>query len=275
MTGANLSYTYSSLTGRLLVAAQYTASIQSQNVSLIFTPASSASSSYFFATPPTAFSFVVAPENNLAAESLDSGTYTRVKGFDALWQVLMYLSLAGFLLSIFTARFIGVEMIGVIQVAFLGLMMIDHLQPLLAPLAKINLINGPNTAFLGQPQNKTIPYRASALQYGASMAYSFNIDLALLLLPPFVSLIVFISSKIRKDVEDKLRTISMTVLCDYGLTVVVFLIYHLTASLSLFVVFDSPLTSTLYGGSVAEAIFVIIATASILALFRQFPSYFG
>ena len=250
LTGANLTFTYNSLTGRLMVTAQYSASIQSQNVSLIFTPASSSSSPNFFATPPTSFSFIVNPQNNLAAESLDPDTYSRVRMFEILWQILLYLSLAGMLLSLFTAKFIGVEMIGVVQVAFLGLMIIDYLQPLVAPMTKMFPINGLNTAFLNSSANN-LPNRASALQYGASFAYNFNFSLILLYLPPIVSLAVFISSLIRKDIEDKLKKISMNILCDYGLTATVFLIYHVTASLCLFMVFDSPENSTLYGGSVA------------------------
>lgn len=61
LTGANLTFVYNSLTGRLMVAAQYTSSIQSQNVSLLFTPSASSASPYFFATPASSYSFVVSP----------------------------------------------------------------------------------------------------------------------------------------------------------------------------------------------------------------------
>lgn len=64
------------------------------------------------------------PENNVAATQIEQDVYSKVALFDVLWQVLLYLSLAGLVLSLFTGRFIGVEMIGVIQVAFIGLSMI-------------------------------------------------------------------------------------------------------------------------------------------------------
>lgn len=142
-------------------------------------------------------------------------------------------------------------MVGVVQIAFLGLMVIDNLQPLIAPMTKIFTINGINTAFADSTLNKTLPYRASSLHYGASFTYNLNYSLVLLLLPLLVALFVFISSKIRRDIEDKLKRISMDILCEYGFTAVLFLFYQIATSLGLFIVYDTPATSTLYGASIA------------------------
>jgi hypothetical protein len=38
----------------------------------------------------------------------------------------MYLSLVGFAAGLFVAKFIGVEMIGVVQIAFIGLITVNY-----------------------------------------------------------------------------------------------------------------------------------------------------
>jgi cysteine-rich repeat protein len=201
LTGASLDYVYDSTTGLLMVAAAYTSSIQSQDVKLQFIPSVSSSSPYFFATPPSSFSFVVNPQNNLAATSLDNNVYSGVHTFDILWQVLLYLALAGMLLAMFTSRFIGVEMVGVVQIAFIGLCMIDYLQPLISPMTKMFPINFVNSALQGTATNNSaLPDRVAVLQYGVDLLYSFNYSLLLLLLPGMVSLALYIASKIRKDI---------------------------------------------------------------------------
>jgi hypothetical protein len=57
------------------------------------------------------------------------------------------LGYAGFLGGMVVGRFISVEMIGVLQLAFVGLIVVDYLQPLLAAMTEIGFVNGVNTLF--------------------------------------------------------------------------------------------------------------------------------
>jgi beta-lactamase regulating signal transducer with metallopeptidase domain len=110
----------------------------------------------------------------------------------------MYLSLAGFLAAVFTAKFIGVEMMGVIQAAFLGLMIMIHLQPMLATFSQMNYVSGINNLFDSSKMASAsmLPNRLTALQYAALFTYNFNYTFILLVLPIIVGLILFIVSKI-------------------------------------------------------------------------------
>lgn len=128
----------------------------------------------------------------------DEATYGQVKISEALANAVMYLSLGGFVLGLFTVKYIGVEMMGVVQLAFIGLISVDYLQPTLAPLSKIGFVNGVNTMF----QNTTaaelgltsLPNRITALQYEPAMAYTLNYTVALLILPFLISLILYLLS---------------------------------------------------------------------------------
>jgi hypothetical protein len=73
--------------------------------------------------------------------------YNSVSIVNILSKVIMYASLIVFAASLFTAKFIGIEMMGVIQLAFIGLMIVKYLPPLLSPIAQIGMVNGWNAAF--------------------------------------------------------------------------------------------------------------------------------
>jgi len=79
--------------------------------------------------------------------------------------VLAYGSVAMFLTGLFFAKFIGVEMIGVMQVAFIGLMVVSNLSPLLAPLTILVRSTGYDGAFSSsaQLQSTIVPYRIRSL----------------------------------------------------------------------------------------------------------------
>lgn len=107
------------------------------------------------------------PDNNLAAEYYDAGVYDSVQLANILATALMYASLAGFAAGLVMAKFIGVEMIGVVQISFIGLMIINYLQPFLAPMAKIGFVNGVNTMLSNHSSvvRSGPPNRITSLQY--------------------------------------------------------------------------------------------------------------
>jgi hypothetical protein len=59
----------------------------------------------------------------------------------------------------------------------------------------------------------------------------------LLLLPPLISLILFIASKAAKFDEKKKKLLrwSLLALCEFGLTAVFFVMYHFVVSLTVFI----------------------------------------
>lgn len=144
-------------------------------------------------------SFVIDPDNNLAAVYYSNDVYNSVDMFDKLAQVVMYSSLAVFFVGLVAGKFIGVEMMGVIQVSYIGLMIINYVNPILAPLTKIVFVNGFNSMFSSPSVGSSIPNRITSLSYQGELAYNLNYTTALLLLPFIVSLILFIASKISKQ----------------------------------------------------------------------------
>ncbi len=236
-----------------MVTVNYNQRIQGKNATL-FLNTNASSSPLFFATPGSSSNFLVDPNNNLAAEYYDQSVYDRVKAFYMLALVIAVLGLVGFLLGLFTSKFIGVEMVGVVQVAFVGLASINNIHPLLAPLAQIGFVNGLNSLFTNQQQSQlsgNVPIRASALEYDSQMIYSMNYMVAVMLLPLLVSLVAYIMSAATKSEQNKLKYKGwcLTALCEFGLAVVAFVLYHQMMSVLFFAVYASS-TAQLFMPSV-------------------------
>lgn len=194
LSGANLSYSYDNA-GNLVVNAAYNQTIQNENITLFFTPP--ADNPQFASTPTSSLSFIVDPNNNLAAVYYSDDVYNSAELYEKLSTVVMYLSLMVFVMGVAIGKFIGVEMMGVVQISYIGLMIINYLHPVLAPFSKISFVNGFNNLFTSSSTN-SIPNRITALNYQGELAYNLNCTTALLLLPPIIALILFITSKIYK-----------------------------------------------------------------------------
>jgi hypothetical protein len=77
----------------------------------------------------------------------EESTYEQSVVFGYACYAVLGLGLAVFAVSLFAGRFIGVEMIGVVQAAFVGLMGLIWLPPLMAKLGQLQFANGLNTYF--------------------------------------------------------------------------------------------------------------------------------
>lgn len=195
------------------------------------------------------------------------------------------LGYAGFTAGMAVGRFISVEMIGVVQLAFVGLIVVEYLQPLLAAMTKIGFVNGVNSLFSDQRQALLVngdltanaaPKTALALSYDAQMVYSLNYSILLLLLPPLTALILFIASKICKTKEkmERFERWSLIALCDFGLSAVVFLTYHILVSLLIWAIYSKS-QGSLFPFSIADAVFSMSVAIVLMVLFKMKPQHFG
>lgn len=105
----------------------------------------------------------------------------------------MYIGLLGMLFGVFLGKFIGVEMSGVVQIAFIGLLTMPNLHPLFSPMTAMGYITGPDQRSMSGPAN--VPNQIYAIQYSSQLASSLNYSMILLLLPLIVGAILFTLSK--------------------------------------------------------------------------------
>lgn len=93
---------------------------------------------------------------------------------DKAYQAAVYSSYGVLFLGLFCDKVIGVELFGVMQVAFLSLSDMNSVQPLLAPLMNFSIVNGYNHEFI-QTNSSKVPYRVRSLGYTESFANNFNV----------------------------------------------------------------------------------------------------
>lgn len=124
--------------------------------------------------PDTSITFPVEPYNNLQADSYEPEVYEQAKVFGYVAYGVMGLALGEFLIGLAIGRFIGVEMIGVVQVGFIGLTIVSNMQPLMSKLLNLKFVNGVNTYFIdqhetmlvtGEVASGLVPFRISSLDY--------------------------------------------------------------------------------------------------------------
>lgn len=183
-----------------------------------------------------------------------------------------------FFVSLFSKRYIGVEMLGVAQVAFYGLMIIDFWEPVLASLSNLVYVNGFNVKMKeGKSDAMETPRRLSGLQIDSPMLSNYNYVLALMILPFFLSLVFFIGSKITKlfSRQQRLFELSKIALCEYGFTAVVALEYRWVTSWEVFAMYESDTKVTELSSSLAVLALSATVVIGVLVLFKTMQPPFG
>lgn len=186
--------------GGLTVVVSYSASIQGQNVNVNLDP--SLVGGFYTGIISAQANFEVDPNNNIPANYYENPLYRSVVITNVLAEVVLSAALGIFIAGLFTARFIGVEMIGVVQAAFAALIMISIAPPLLARLSRMVYNNGYNIISQGTQyttHSSTLPSRIADLSYWPSLAQNLNYTLVALLLPLLVALGLYIASRRIKD----------------------------------------------------------------------------
>jgi hypothetical protein len=163
--------------------------------------------------------------------------------------------------------------LGVIQIAFIGLLIVNYVQPVLAPLTQLIFINGPNDLFKGVKTDQ-LPDRISSLQYQSEFAVSLNYGLAILCIPLVAALILFIASKAIKKHDIKLQKYSWIALCGFGFTAAMFILYHFVITTLLFSIYNK-MQLYLFPVSLTVCIVTFAVLISIFVLFKYRPMHFG
>ena len=144
-----------------------------------------------------------------------------------------------FILSMFTNKVVGIEMMGVVQIAFFALASMDFLTPLMSPLAKIKEVNGFNLQY---DHAKGVPISIMALDYNSNFTNNINIMLVFPTACLMVSGIMFLlsrTSKLGAVTSVNMLSWSKNLVKQYFLTSTMFSLYNISFSTALFVRYNS------------------------------------
>jgi hypothetical protein len=84
------------------------------------------------------------PTNNLPAVYYNNTIYQNTKQISIAFQASAYISYAILGIGLICDKIVGVELFGVLQLAYLSMSNLKYVQPLLPPLMNMLLVNGYN-----------------------------------------------------------------------------------------------------------------------------------
>lgn len=165
---------------------------------------------------------------------------------------------------VFLSKLIAIELILAPQVAFGGLIMIEKLESLLQPLAKLRFVNGYNPLF----QDKVaLPPRLSILFYQGEFLSNFNACLVFIALPIIVGLVMFIIGKVRKSklvLQYSYRTMK-----EWTFSALLIFQFQFTISFGIDFIYGNTMMGKAIGG------LMFVGLLALLVLFFKRPLNFG
>lgn len=158
---------------------------------------------------------MVDPDNNIPAYPYDEGTYQSAQTLRWIALLLSFIFIGVFFVSLFTKRYIGVEMMGVAQVAFFGLMIIDDWEPTLASFSAMRYVNGYNAPIKDNSADLAMetPRRLSGLQLDSPLVFNFNYVITIMMFPMFLALVFYVASKATKIFTRQVKLLELSKIC--------------------------------------------------------------
>lgn len=199
----SIVYTYDG-NGSLMADITYNSSLEATPVQVTFTPPYSAA---FYSTPVTTLDFKIDSSNNQGVYYFPPEVYQLQTTLDTVMAVLGYVLMGATLLSLLFGRVIPIEMSGIFQISFLGLITIENLQPLMIPFKKLYPVNGVNTLFGSPEASSDLPWRISASGLNSSYLVNLNYSAVIILLPLLAAIVLVVINRISKDKESWLQRV--------------------------------------------------------------------
>lgn len=123
---------------------------------------------------------------------------------------LLFVALLAFIFGLVaSSKLMAVEMIYVVQLSYIGLIMIDKLEALIYPLINLWPINGYNN-LLADGDGLTTPSRVTSPGYKAFFLANFSIDIIIVLAPLIVGGILYFRARRVEEEEERIRKISQS-----------------------------------------------------------------
>lgn len=169
------TWTYSN--GVLLVSYPFSSTLQGQAGTFTLNPTLS---SKFYASAPTTINFTINPTNNLPAVYYEDTTFNDVKRMDQAFKASVYASYGIFAMGLLTDKVIGVELMGVLQLAYLSVSNLNFVQPLLSPLMNLSMVNGYNMELMSR-STSNLPNRIREIGYNEDFLNNVNLMFGLVL----------------------------------------------------------------------------------------------
>jgi hypothetical protein len=111
----------------------------------------------------------------------------------------MYMSYAVIFICALPAKIIGLELFGVLQLAYISLGSIDEINVMLAPLLSLEASNGPSVPLVNSQGD--LPKRIEGINYSCNFLDNFNVMLILMICELFIGVAVYLIGKFLRSLS--------------------------------------------------------------------------
>ena len=228
----------------------------------------------FNLTPNSSINIVLETKDNELLILYENEVYEKDGYYNYIYYASMISSYFVFIMSMFTNKIVGIEMMGVIQIAFFSLANLSFLTPYLKPLAKLKMVNGFNFKYI---DNKDTPINISGLDYVSNISNSINVMLVFPMLCLIIGSVLFLMSKLKYYKKSRSIDVikwSKKFFKQYFLTSTMFSLYNISFSTAIFIKYNIDKSYILY-----DILILVGSNACVLALILilafTLPSEFG
>lgn len=127
---------------------------------------------YTFLFSPSSFEIV--PDNNVPVNFMDEASCAEKKAFQVAYKAMETASFILLFISMVPGKIIGLELFGVLQLAYFSVGSIDSVNILLTPLMDMKILNGLSIPFVGSSTDP-LPRRVKEIDYYPSFLDNFNV----------------------------------------------------------------------------------------------------
>ena len=167
---------YDPATGKVVIDADFAASIQDKDITLTFNPPNIPQSwlvSNFSET------WKVQPDNRLSASYYQQEDLDQIEELEPFVQVLVGVGMSVFFISMFLRKFIGLELAALLQLGYISLVQNKDLSSYLAWIQGWDFVFGYNRWEISTPPAEDIKTDYSVLGYKKYFFFSYNAMLVL------------------------------------------------------------------------------------------------
>lgn len=178
------------------------------------------------------------------------------------------------ILSALPAKIVGLELFGVLQLAFFSIANMNDVNTLLAPISEMKGVNGLNLDIDNSERTKNrllqstalTPERVQTIGYAANFLRNCNLMFLVVMAIILVALLLYIASYCFKKCAPSCFSISRRLAKEVLLTLILFNCYNFAYSAGLHFYYATPSDSLYALGTVAAVATIIIPITMAIAL---------
>lgn len=142
-------------------------------------------------------------------------------------------SYATLILTMLPGKIIGLELFGVLQLAYFSIGSIDSVNVLLSPLMNMKGLNGYSQP-ITESKNKDLPRRVKEIKHYSSFLDNFNVMFLLMFVELFIGAVIYVFTKITGLSSKTLSKIANILLKEVFLTLVLFNCLNISYSFAIY-----------------------------------------